>query len=810
MSGKAENMQPPPRRLKLGQELRTVQNEQVSSLHSKFQQESELLEEIREFSKQRSSIERTYAQSLQKLAAQFQQKRVFPALTEEQKQNEQQHRLALQVWKAILDETEKVSKARVTASETLSSQIAEVIKMQKNTRAQTLKKCDDMFNVCQEEVQTTVRDLSKAKKNYCDTETLAEEAREKALDAETKLKKGSLKFFQSKSALERQMSKLTARRETCDRRSAHMRNEYLLAITAANAHQQRYYSTDLPYIMSTLDGNFYDRLKDYYSIFATTEIELGTYARACFDKVQGEAELITREYHSQRFLQKCPVFTKPLQYHYTPIDTDQVSSMVIDQKESLYLDREARKWATSVARQAKSIEDNGQIFQEVQNSMVQLKGSDTSSDSGFGQEKDSEQKHETLRETLRKSETTKLKAEAKLNMLRNAGINVDQWVDSAYEAIAKEAEIEAQMKLQQAAAKQSAHSEELTASHAMNSFDSFDDTFEATLNEDPDPVQPSRVQETCIRAAALYDYQAQRDDELSIREHEYLEIIEESEGDGWVKARNESGQSGYIPEAYVQVERRHVTRQLSNNSSEGSPGWSQLSKTGQPYMSSASLTDYEVQAAMANQVGAATASGQTVGESESEQAPSGSHVCFARALYDYQGCTTDELSFSEGCVIKVLKQDDEGDGFWEGELNGRVGVFPSLLVEELGCPSVNEIVTPETPTVFVFPEEIEETSEPPSTLPPSLPPPPLPDSLPTLSVYSEVDRRRPASADIPDSPNTSPYYTRSAPQSPTMPGLKPARAAPLPPGKIKKRLFESQGHRQPETRYSDEGPVTMV
>ena len=32
-------------------------------------------------------------------------------------------------------------------------------------------------------------------------------------------------------------------------------------------------------------------------------------------------------------------------------------------------------------------------------------------------------------------------------------VNVDQWLDSAYEAIAKEAEIEAQMKAQQAAAK---------------------------------------------------------------------------------------------------------------------------------------------------------------------------------------------------------------------------------------------------------------------------------------------------------------------------------------------------------------------
>ncbi|XP_033631874.1 F-BAR and double SH3 domains protein 2-like isoform X2 [Asterias rubens] len=835
MSLKAENMQPPPRKVKLGQELRVTHTEQLSNLHAKHQQESDLLEEIRDFCKQRAAIEKTYAQSLQKLATQFQQKRDFPGPIEDQSGNAQQ-RLALHVWKAILDETEKISKARTTASETLNSQVTDVIKTQKNTRAQTLKKCDELFGNCQEEIQSSIRDLTKAKKNYVESETDAQEARDKALEAENKVKKGSLKLFQTKSALERQCSKLCIRRDTCDRRSAHMRNEYLLSITTANSHQQRYFSTDLPYFMTMLDGNFYDRLRDFYSIFTTTEIELGTYARACFERVQREAELVTREYHLERFLQKCPVFTTTLQYHYEPIETDQVlkmdpvsipilqppalpkertnllktsvrrqerqtkmiSSMVIDQKEALYLDREARRWATQVAREAKKISENELVLQGLQTHMAQLKGSDTSSDSGFGQEKDTEQKYETLRETLRRAETTKLKAESKLNMLRNSGINVDQWLDSAYEAIAKEAaEMEAQLKLQQA----TKANEEVVVNHrAMNSFDSFDDTFDTTVNEEVAPSpQLSVVPSRSVRAASLYDYQAQRDDELTIQEHEYLEIIEESEGDGWVKAKNDVGQTGYIPEAYVQVERQHVSRQLSvsSDSSHTSP---RLTKSGLPYSSSASLTDYEVQAAMSAE--AMNHSGQIV-------------VCFARALYDYQGSSEEELSFSEGCIIKVLTRDDEGDGFWEGELNGRQGAFPSLLVEELGCPSVNEIVTPEVgssqpPQVFIFPEEIEDSGDEPSSLPPALPPPPLPDSLPVWSLYSEVERRRPASANIPDSPTTNQFYTRSAPQSPTAMGLKPARAAPAPPGKLKKRLFEQQEHPTPETRYSDEGPVTMV
>lgn len=60
-------------------------------------------------------------------------------------------------------------------------------------------------------------------------------------------------------------------------------------------------------------------------------------------------------------------------------------------------------------------------------------------------------------------------------------------------------------------------------------------------------------------------------------------------------------------------------------------------------------------------------------------------VTWARALYDYEAQTQEELSFMEGALIKILRKDESGvdDGYWEGELNGRIGVFPSLVVEEV-------------------------------------------------------------------------------------------------------------------------------
>lgn len=52
----------------------------------------------------------------------------------------------------------------------------------------------------------------------------------------------------------------------------------------------------------------------------------------------------------------------------------------------------------------------------------------------------------------------------------------------------------------------------------------------------------------------------------------------------------------------------------------------------------------------------------------------------ARALYDFAGETETDLPFYAGDVISVIDTSDPG-GWWEGELNGARGFFPSNFVE---------------------------------------------------------------------------------------------------------------------------------
>eukprot|EP01090_Pellita_catalonica_P005770 TRINITY_DN159_c0_g1_i4.p1 TRINITY_DN159_c0_g1~~TRINITY_DN159_c0_g1_i4.p1 ORF type:complete len:330 (+),score=77.42 TRINITY_DN159_c0_g1_i4:245-1234(+) len=51
------------------------------------------------------------------------------------------------------------------------------------------------------------------------------------------------------------------------------------------------------------------------------------------------------------------------------------------------------------------------------------------------------------------------------------------------------------------------------------------------------------------------------------------------------------------------------------------------------------------------------------------------------ALYDYAGENEGDLAFSAGDVITVL-DDSDPSGWWQGDLNGAVGYFPSNFVEK--------------------------------------------------------------------------------------------------------------------------------
>lgn len=168
-----------------------------------------------------------------------------------------------------------------------------------------------------------------------------------------------------------------------------------------------------------------------------------------------------------------------------------------------------------------------------------------------------------------------------------------------------------------------------------------------------------------------------------------------------------------------------------------------------------------------------------------------------KALYDYEGQTDDELSFPEGAIIRILnKENQDDDGFWEGEFNGRVGVFPSVLVEELTASENGE-------TQKIGDTQVSPTPKANNSLPPL----PLYDQPPT-SPYPSPDKR--GSQFFPRSPSTNENSFGSEStgfsQPPRIPPessygkLRPVRAAPPPP---------TQHHRRPAEKIEDV-EITLV
>ncbi|XP_044060907.1 F-BAR and double SH3 domains protein 1-like isoform X2 [Siniperca chuatsi] len=654
-------MQPPPRKVKESQQVKLVFSEQLSKLQTKQHQDSELLEEIRSFSKQRAAIEKEYGQALQRLAVQYQKRDWQRGNTDAITSGS-----VFGVWRSVVDATAQSAASRLAAAEEYRRLIGHAFTSLRNVKDIKAKRGLDRLQMVQGEVVDALRELHRIKKSYHQLSHIANVAREKAADAQKRARKSEHGIFHFKTGLHKMAAKLSARLRECDDHLTEVRNEYLLALAAVNAHQQHYYANDLPRIMEQMDGDVYDDLRSHFTLLCETEMNTCLATHKQYSRICESVTKVTRERNVLLFLQESVSFSKTPEFTFQPAPLDKVSALqeVCVSEAEGYLVKEAKKWATKAAKDYKIVTHGERALQMLKGRLKLLSGET---------ELSVEQKIAEVQDSFRKAKLSRVKAEARLALLSDSVTGIELVLHNAMNQAEEELERERCLSEQRKSTEDFSEDE-----FELTDFEDYDDE-----NGDifADPVSASGV---CIYPATcrvIYSYQASQSDELSIMEGEELQVIEDGDMEDWLKVCNSFGQVGYVPECYVQFLclPAEDTTQLDNSFSSTSSTWNK------------------------------------------ERARSRG---VARALYSYQAQTAEELSFQEGALIHLIRcpHGEVDDGFWEGELNGRIGVFPSLVVE-LVHDEVEEEV------------RLYSLLSPPQQCLPSLPPS---QSLRTLAVVQHL------------------------------------------------------------------------
>uniref|UniRef100_A0A8C1GPR9 FCH and double SH3 domains 2 n=1 Tax=Cyprinus carpio TaxID=7962 RepID=A0A8C1GPR9_CYPCA len=693
---------PPPNLLT--QELKNTHTEQLGRLHLKHQTECDLLEDVRTYSQKKATLERDYAQALQKLASQY-LKRDWPGIKPDDQRTD--YRNVYGVWRAYLEGTVQVTQSRLNVCDNYKNEISDPAKTLRLYKEQQLKKCIEQLGRIQAELQDSVKDLAKSKKKYFELEQMAQAVREKA-DIESK----------KQSVCSTRVWPQGGRRDVLS---------FFLSLIRTNT-----------FIVSGLEGNIYDHVKDYLISFCRTELEAFQAVHSTFQFLLEKSSRVMQDFNQQLFLQENPVFHKAQDFQFQPSDSDTSRQLESETgtTEEHSLNKEARKWATRVAREHKNIIHYKRALEE-----CETLGTPPTEQS----RNELEFRIEEAKENIRKAETVKLKAEARLDLLRQVGVSVDTWLKSAMNQVMEELENERWASLPTLTTHNLSLEEGEELEENMETYDDSSSSPSGTLRNYP------------LTCKVLYSYKASQPDELTIDEQEMLEVIEDGDMEDWVKARNKSGQVGYVPEKYLQFPTSNSVLSMLQS----------LAALDARSHSSSNSTEPEL------------ASGSFNGDCS---------MSFVKAMYDYEGQTDDELSFPEGAIIRILNKDNqEDDGFWEGEFNGRVGVFPSVLVEDLTASENGD-------THWGTDTQVSPCQR----LHSSLPPLPLYDQ-PPCSPYTSPETS--SAASLPRSPSVngehklpeSPGFSQPLRLTPDGSGpgkLRPVRAAPPPPKQHARRQVE--------------------
>ncbi|CAD5207977.1 unnamed protein product [Bursaphelenchus xylophilus] len=214
------------------------------------------------------------------------------------------------------------------------------------------------------------------------------------------------------------------------------------------------------------------------------------------------------------------------------------------------------------------------------------------------------------------------------------------------------------------------------------------------INGPPMSVPVKRESSKAL-ARVRYSYDAAQDDELNLCENDVIEVLEDVE-DGWARGKL-NGRIGLFPTNFVTytvpvANRLTYTNAIAESASERPQQFKrEESEKNRPKTAQKPLSDSVTSSrsiTSSNKLSSSTSSTSSTKE-------------YGRVLYDYPAEHPDELELKEGDVVVVLNKKTADEGWYEGEINGRKGVFPENYIKLMS--SNERPVEPTNPTPPVLP-----------------------------------------------------------------------------------------------------------
>ncbi|XP_074232923.1 SH3 domain-containing protein 21 isoform X5 [Camelus bactrianus] len=167
-----------------------------------------------------------------------------------------------------------------------------------------------------------------------------------------------------------------------------------------------------------------------------------------------------------------------------------------------------------------------------------------------------------------------------------------------------------------------------------------------------------------MEVLVLAGYRAQKDDELSLAPGDLVRQVCKGPAQGWLRGELR-GHCGLFPECLVQ----EIPETLRGVGDAPRPRCARRRGLGNPHKPSVSLDPQRPP----------KLSSLTY-DSPPDYLRTVSHPETYRVLFDYHPEAPDELALRRGDEVKVLRKTTEDKGWWEGESQGRRGVFPDNFV----------------------------------------------------------------------------------------------------------------------------------